>query len=127
MEHLQERAVAACHNQDKLFEAAVQASDCEATHTALAAARATAMDALVALHAEQEAQAQEEDDEDEEEEEEEIEGQAQEGVGGRSSIVLRADGRVRRCTAGRAASRFLPEEIAAQPQWQSKKRPRDDQ
>ena len=85
------------------------------------------MDALVALHAEQEAQAQEEDDEDEEEEEEEIEGQAQEGVGGRSSIVLRADGRVRRCTAGRAASRFLPEEIAAQPQWQSKKRPRDDQ
>ena len=47
---------------------------------------------------------------------EEIEGQAQEGVGGRSSIVLRADGRVRRCTAGRAASRFLPEEIAAQPQ-----------
>ena len=89
--------------------------------------RATAMDALVALHAEQEAQAQEEDDEDEEEEEEEIEGQAQEGVGGRSSIVLRADGRVRRCTAGRAASRFLPEEIAAQPQCQSKKRPRDDQ
>ena len=79
------------------------------------------------LHAEQEARAQEGDDEDEEEEEEEeeIEGQAQEGVGGRSSIVLRADGRVRRCTAGRAASRFLPEEIAAQPQWQSKKRPRD--
>ena len=34
-----------------------------------------------------------------------------------SVIVVRADGRARRSNAGKAAEKFLPEDIAALPQW----------
>jgi len=78
----------------------------------LESARKAAMDALAVLHAEEH---------EEEEEEEEVELRAREAEAHReekaSVIVVRADGRARRSNAGKAAEKFLPEDIAALPQW----------
>ena len=113
IEQLQERARLACLVRDQLFEDAVQASTTTDAHIALESARKAAMDALAVLHAEEH--------EEEEEEEEEVELRAREaeahGEEEASVIVVRADGRARRSNAGKAAEKFLPEDIAALPQW----------
>ena len=93
----------------------MQASNATDAHIALESARKAAMDALAVLHAE------EHEEEEEEEEEEEVELRAREaeahGEEEASVIVVRADGRARRSNAGKAAEKFLPEDIAALPQW----------
>ena len=79
-------------------------------YEALNAARLVAQDALAELHLEREAQEAEADDD---EEARELE------TGTQSSIVLRRSGRA---TVGRVASVFDPADVAAMPQWATRKR-----
>ena len=120
---LQRRAAEACARRDQLHEAAMQAVDAQpmqavdaqpidGTLEAVEVARLAAQEALVALHMEEEAQAKEAQEEDLAHEQE---------TGERRDVVLRASSRV---TAGRPASRYSPEDEAAQPQWASRKQSR---
>ena len=90
----------------------MQAVDAHGTLEAVEVARLAAQEALVELHMEEEAQAKEAQEEDLAHEQE---------TGEWRDVVLRCSSRV---TAGRPASRYSPEDEAAQPQWASRKQSR---